>query len=280
VRSSRPLGAALILAVAAWGLASVLRAGGKHGIASARPPKSVPAVIWSSKLGVRGFAAWEDQSCPGAIATVQDPLASKLWATLFSVSNQSTHSYCSAVPTDSPRAQLVSPHLLKAGMNVYIAFSTFFPATFPTVPRSDFLQVAEMYGPPYGGPPTVGVYVRGRRLAVGGTTGVPIIWESATDIPAGKSWVRIVLHVTLSADPHKGLVAVWMNGKEQRLVGGGYVRHLATLVSGVNADAKNGINMNLYAGSTPLLGEITVYHRDVRIGPSYRSVAVPAAASR
>jgi hypothetical protein len=218
------------------------------------------------------LSGWSNQSCPDGVTVVSNPTGARGYAAKFTVSDTSTDANCPLVPTENPRAQLVGPGMFKPGDDRYIAFSTFFPAGFPTT--TDWFQIAEIYGAPWGGSPPIGIDVVGNRLTL--DTGMAhhgAIWTSSTDIAKGTGWEDIVLHVKFSTDPSVGFVELWRNGVRQTFTDGSQRFYYDTLVPGVNDGSPNSLILNEYrSGSTPM-GTVWLYHADVKVGTSYASVA-------
>ena len=220
----------------------------------------------------------ENQSCPSGVTIVTSPVRSGTYAAKFTVADSDTNAKCPDVPTASPRAQLVSRDLFVEGDEYYIAFSTFFPADFPT--PTDWFQVAEIYGPPFGGSPSMGFDLDGNRLVFerDPTHNYDRPWKASSDIAKGAAWEDIVAHVKFSTDPTVGFIEIWYNGVKQTFTNGKQRLYYDTLVPGVNWDGQspNAVFMNQYRSSNSPLGTVTLYHDEVRVGTTYRSVLPPA----
>jgi hypothetical protein len=243
---------------------------------SAATPAPQPA-LWSGDFETGDLSQWSlNQSCPGGVATVTSPVRSGRYAAKFTVSDSSTNANCPLVPTSDPRAQLVGPPMFTEGSDDYIGFSTYFPANFPTI-SSGWMQIAEIYGPPYGGSPSIGIDVTGNRLTLDRdpTHIWDTIWISPSEIPKGVGWENFVLHVKFSTDPSVGFVELWLNGVRQAFTNGAQRIYYDTLVPGVNwnGGSPNRLYLNQYRSATPLLGTVTLYHDAARVGSSYASVA-------
>jgi hypothetical protein len=232
-------------------------------------------VLWSGDFETSSLSQWPVlQACTGGVSIVTSPVRGGGYAAKFTVTDQSTDVNCPAVPTSSPRAQLVSPAMFTPGADVYIGFSTFFPADFPTI-SDGWMQVAEVYGPPFGGSPPIGVDVVGNRLVLSrdATHNWDKVWTSATDIAKGTGWEDIVLHVKFSTDPRVGFVELWRNGRRQTFTNGSQTLFYNTIVPIVNGGGPNALYLNQYRSSTPALGTVTLYHDQAKVGSSYASVA-------
>jgi hypothetical protein len=235
-------------------------------------------LLWSGDFETGDLSQWSlNQSCPDGVTVVNNPVREGNYAAKFTVDDTSTKANCPAVPTEDPRAQVISPRLFGEGDDCYIAFSTYFPSEFPTISKG-WMQVAEIYGPPFGGSPSIGIGVEGDRLVLhrGPTNNWEAVWKEGSDIPKGTGWEDIVLHVKFSTDPTVGFVEVWHNGVKQTLGNGSQRMYYDTLIPGINWDGStpNRLILNQYRGLSPALGPITLYHDAARVGTTYDSVAL------
>lgn len=275
----------------ATGTASVvddpLAAGGKalqfgapspsQGSPDPQPSSPVPtdpgSRIFTESFESGNLDQWGYQACPEGVTLVTEPVRAGSHSAKFTVSDGDTKSKCDDVPTDDPRAQLVSDSLFGEGDEYYIGFSTLFPADFPT-PESWF-QISEIYGPPFGGSPSMGVDMDGDRIAFSRdeTHGYDSPWKSAP-IERGK-WNDIVLHIKFSPDASVGFVEIWHNGVQQTFEDGSKRLHYATLARGINWEpgGRNSLFMNQYRDGGSNLGTVTYYHDEVYVGKTYESVA-------
>jgi hypothetical protein len=247
-------------------------------VSSPGSPTSSP-LIWNGDLSTGDLSQWGYvQSCPGGITVGPDPLGGHGYVSEFSVSDQSVSANCPILGSAGhPNANLVSPGLFTPGDDAYIGFSTFFPSDFPTmctpwVPAC-WMQVMEIYGPPWGGSAPVAAGVVGNRLVLANHTGT--IWTSGQDITKGTAWEDIVVHVNFSNDPAVGYIELWNNGVQQTFVNGSTRFYEATLAPGVNWDGihANKLYVNQYRGPNPALGTVVLYHKAAKVGTTYGSVA-------
>lgn len=138
----------------------------------------------------------------------------------------------------------------------------------------------QIYGPPWGGSPTIGLQVAGGRLTLhfaqtsGNKTLHTSIWQGSP-IARGLRWEKIILRVKMSADPTAGFVELWYNGLKQRLISGQERYYFKTLDLGRNWDeaSPNILYAQQYRSATMTLGEVTIYHDNYKIGNTYNSVA-------
>jgi hypothetical protein len=232
--------------------------------------------IFYSEFETGDLSEWEtNQSCPWGVTVVTSPVRSGQHAAKFTVSDSDTNAKCPHVPTGNPRAQLVSRSLFHDGDNCYIGFSTFFPEDFPST--VDWFQVLEIYGPPFSGSPTMEFDVVGNRLAFSRdkTHNYDNPWTSSLPITKGTDWEDLVIHVNFSTDPSVGFVEIWSNGHKQTFKNGTQRLHYETLVPGVNWQERgyNSVFIGQYRSANAQLGAVTLYQDDVRVGPTYSSVA-------
>ena len=101
------------------------------------------------------------------------------------------------------------------------------------------------------------------------------LWSSQP-IQKGTQWHDIVLHIKLSPDRSIGFVEIWSNGVKQTLVNGSTRYNYPTLVEGANWTSPGGYNylyIQQYRSREALLGAVTLYHDNAKIGTTYESVA-------
>jgi hypothetical protein len=216
------------------------------------------------------------QACPHSITVVRNPLLAGTASVRITVTDSDLHSACPQLQAGpDPSAFLVSPYVLRPRATDYIGFSVLFPRGFPAVNYPHWLQVAEIYGPPFRGSPQISFGVRGNRLVLillrGPTHRYTVAWS--TGLRRG-SWHHLVLRLKLSPDPRVGSVALWHNGARARLGGRRRTIHMQTLAPALTWNAprgKDALYLDLYRG--PGLGSVTVYEGDARIGRTYWSVA-------
>jgi hypothetical protein len=231
-------------------------------------------LIWSSDFETRDLSEWTSvQACPGGVTVVTSPVRRGNYSARFSVADDDTHAKCSGVPTDDPRAQIVGPWgLFNPGDDVYVGFSTFFPADFPTIDA--WLMFQEEYGPPFNGSPTVELDVFGDRLGMWSQqNGVETkIWLATQDIHKGTAWEDIALHIKWSTNPSVGFAEIWHNGVRQTFMDGQPRNYFATFVPSING-LLDTVYMNQYRKAGVSLGTVVLYHDDIRVGWTYASVA-------
>jgi hypothetical protein len=137
-----------------------------------------------------------------------------------------------------------------------------------------WFQFMELYGPPYGGSPTIEMDVVGHRLAFGShttATGYKTYWTSAANITLGK-WENFVLHVNWSTDPKVGYVELWLNGVRQIFANGSTRVNFATFDPSINGRSDT-VYINQYRQAGQRLGTVTIFQDNIRVGRTYTSVA-------
>jgi hypothetical protein len=242
-------------------------------------------LIWVGVLpgNLKHFGWIED--CPGprppqGVAVVDNPVHPGWRHSLrFTVSDQSVHANCPVLGSPgNPSASVLSPPLFKPGRDLYIGFSAFFPAGFPSVCTPGragcFMQLMEVYGRPWGGAPPIGVLVSGRRIFLS-THVAGEIWTAPEPIPYGTAWSDFVIHVRFDTRASVGFVELWFDGIQRRFKNGSTRFYESTLQPGVNWDGihPNALYLQQYRGANPQMGTLTLYETGAKVGTSYASVA-------
>jgi Polysaccharide lyase len=113
-------------------------------------------------------------------------------------------------PTAGPRAQLLSPAIIKPGDEIWWNSKFYLPASFPSVVPHWLNLLEGPYGPPYNGSPPWEVSVVGSELRWqrNGTYNWDIPWQ----MPLIKeSWVHVLLHERFGTN---GFVEMWIDGQQ------------------------------------------------------------------
>jgi hypothetical protein len=251
------------------------------------PPVSTPSpMIWNGDLSTGDLSQYGYvQGCPGpnpvqGVSVVNSPVHPG-WqhSVQFTVSDQSVNANCPILGSPGhPNANLLTPALFKPRDNDYIGFSTFYPAGFPQVCApwvpGCFMQVAEIYGPPFGGASPACILEFGNQLIMNTHTS-GTIWRSPAPIPFGTGWNDIVLHVNFSTDPTVGFVELYYDGQLQTLSNGSTRFYEATLQPGVNWDGVHPDTFDLqqYRGNNPVMGTTTLYQTGAKVATTYAAAA-------
>ncbi len=245
-------------------------------------PVEVPVItdklLFNADFETGDLSQWyHKQSCPNRISVVNDPLNPNNKVGMYTVLDNDTKEFCSGSPTSDPRAQTLSRNLLEENGEYYISFSIFFPENFPKL--TDWFGVAQVYGPPWGGSPTIGFGVSNDRIVfnsaqTSGTRTIHTTVWSGPELSRGLRWENIIVHLKMSTDPNVGFAELWYNGNKQTLFNGKQIYYFRTLDSGRNWDGKtsNILYAQQYRSKSMTLGEVSIYQDNYKIGNTYNSV--------
>lgn len=161
---------------------------------------------------------WLLQGAPDSITDAPDPAGSEDTVLKFTVNNQDVYPI---TPTKNPRAQALSPRFIEEGMEVWTSFSFFLPESFPdsfhspTVWNGTWVQLYEIYGPPFAGDGPVGISIRpfkGKGLGIGWQRNHTYGTDNPWVMPLKKSqWITVLTHERFATD---GWVEMWVNGQQ------------------------------------------------------------------
>lgn len=214
--------------------------------------------------GTVSSSLWNNQSCSGTVTVVGNPVRKGSKAVRMTTTDS-----CAS----SGRAQIVSNFRLNDGDEYYFSDSVYFSPDFP-IDRGSWLQFGEIYGPPHGGPPTMG-FDADRSCGASGLRACVndvdrSIWTSPTELERGR-WHDFVYRVKLSTNASVGFMEVWHNGVKQTMKNGQQRTYYQTLKPGVNWNGSgNYYRVNLYRSAN--WGTTTLYHDEVAIGKTFESV--------
>eukprot|EP00026_Physarum_polycephalum_P014058 Phypoly_transcript_14528.p1 GENE.Phypoly_transcript_14528~~Phypoly_transcript_14528.p1 ORF type:complete len:264 (+),score=33.70 Phypoly_transcript_14528:55-846(+) len=238
-------------------------------------PNANGTIVFAEDFEEGNLNQWNVQACPEGVTISSAYARTGNHSAKFTVNDGDTHAKCSSVPTDNPRAQLVSQKgLFTNGDEFYIAVSVFFPPGFPQ--PKDWFQIAELYGPPFAGSPSMGVDIcQGNRICFqrDASHNFDDIWVSSP-IVLGK-WRDIVLHVKFSTDPSVGFVGIYDDGVQQKMSNGQSLVYYQTLSSVNWNGTPNNLFLNQYRSADENLGTVTLYHDAVKVGTTLESVMPP-----
>ena len=171
---------------------------------------------------------------PGHVTVTPDPLGGAFNVMRFAVAD-SDRPYSGA---SNPRADFETPGLFGNGADLYSSIKFLIPAGFPQLSQS-FFQIAEIYGPPHGGSPPIGIDL------VAGTGGRPrVVLERDANFGYDQPWAgptldtgwhTIYLHTKMAPDA-TGSVQLWFDGQPQTFTNGSQTINYPTLASGINWD--------------------------------------------
>lgn len=222
-----------------------------------------------------------NQSAPGAVTQVTDPLGSQEQVFKFVVKDSDV---APVTPTENPRAQLVGPDDINVGDDVWVQNKFLLPSDFPSnIPGWDALFAT--YGPPFNGSGAWGIELSGTQMQWqrNGTYRYDVPWS----VPIVKNqWVTILAHEKFDAN---GFIEMWVNGQPVTF----FAKNMSNYYNPNNvtptthlvmktADASNngGPNSGRVAeyrkvGMFPVL---TTYHGPLIIGKTRAAVEAAAAA--
>lgn len=163
--------------------------------------------VTSPEFNGRKISEFSDnQSAPGAVTEVSDPLGSGEQVIQMTVDDEDVFP---VTPTKNPRAQLVGPSILPKGKEFWMGTKFLIPTTFPSVPG--WMSLIAFYGPPFAGSGPWQVEVSNNTLIWqrNATYNWDIPWEAPLE--KGK-WTRVLLHARMD-ESGKGWVEMWINGK-------------------------------------------------------------------
>jgi hypothetical protein len=225
------------------------------------PPTTTPPTTSSnsellfSGSRIRDFAL--TQAAPGAITEVPDPLGSGEGVMKFTVQDQDV---APITPTENPRAQLVSPDLIRSGQEFWLQAKFMIPADMPTIPG--WMSLVSVYGAPYAGSSPWCIGIVGNNLA---------------PLQRGQ-WTTILLHERFASD---GFVEMWVNGQPITFFAPGtsYSQTSRTATSHLGMktmDSSNGGGLNSVRISqyreAGMFQTATVYWAGVKLGTSRAAV--------
>jgi Polysaccharide lyase len=173
---------------------------------------------------------------------------------------------------ENPRAQLMTASMHEPGDDRYIGWSTYFPDAFPAIDAPGaFFVFFEFHGEPYNGSPSLGfgVGADGRiELRRGRRYGFDRVWSAPL---ARGRWIDFAIHVKWSKDEDEGFVELWVYGDRQTFEENGEQRLYTQTIQDDQDGGLKTIPTNYRRhGSVP--GDVTLFHDEVKVGPTYESV--------
>lgn len=216
-----------------------------------------------------------NESAPGAISEVSDPLGSGETVLQMAVNDEDVYP---VTPTENPRAQLLGPDTLAKGDEFWLATKFLIPEGFPSVP--EWLSLVGVYGPPYGGPGPWVLEISNNELAWqrNSTYSYDIPWS--VPLVKGK-WTRLLLHMKLG-ESGSGFVEMWIDNKRITFFNPTTspwnplkvkeTNHLAmSTMDASNNEAPNSARISQYR-AVGQFEEGTLYFGPLRIGPERADV--------
>ena len=145
------------------------------------------------------------QEAPGAITEVPDPLGSGETVFQMTVNNKDV---APITPTDNPRAQALSPSMIKPNEEFWLQTKFLLPQNMPSIPG--WMSLVAIYGAPFDGSGPWGVAITENefRFQRNSTYNWDIPWKA----PLIKgAWVTVTLHEKFGTD---GFVEMWIDGHQ------------------------------------------------------------------
>jgi len=220
-----------------------------------------------------------NQSAPGAVEEVSDPLGSG--QTVFRMTVADDDAY-PVTPTDNPRAQLVGPAIVTSGSDLWERAGFLLPADFPDHLSGWFAIFTPSYGPPYDGTGPVGISINNidgtdriafqRNLSYG--------WDVAWTMPVIKDrWITIVTHQVFSPT---GSLQMWIDGQpvtffDHSPYNPNQIQPTETLQMATedpSDDAGANSPRLMSYRQAGILNEVTIYQQPLLIGTSRASVGL------
>jgi Polysaccharide lyase len=203
-----------------------------------------------------------ERAAPDRVRVVTDPRRQGGYAARFEVRAGDT-----PTSTTGTRAELIAEHddgrKPTAGEHRWYRWSTLFASRYPLVDRWQTFVQWKNDGP---GSPPLAMTVQGGeiRLSGGEQNGFHIFWRGP--IQRGR-WHDFVAHVLWSADPERGLVELWHNGR--RAVP---PTHVATMYRTPTGDPiANYLKIGLYRHPAIKRPQV-LYHDDVVVAARRETV--------
>ena len=166
-----------------------------------------------------------------------------------------------------------------SGEDYYVGVSYYFPSSWPT-PQTTYqwVNIGDVYGPPYGGPSAsgLGVFkVAADEQVIAYQRTRSYNWDRPLQIPLErKKWYDIVMHIKLSPEPTEGYWEVWLNRGDgwERMTLNGEERLYTKTQNPGHSGAPNYHKIALYR-SLGMWDVATLYVGHHRIGTSFEAVA-------
>jgi hypothetical protein len=240
-------------------LASVSKAKPKTPTAPKAKTRTLAPGLLFEGSRLEDFDALE--AAPGAFQEVPDPLGSGETAFQITVNERDV---APITPTDNPRAQALSPDIIKPGDDFWLQTKFMIPANYPFVPH--WMSLLGIYGPPYGGPGPFVLEVCENRLQWmrNGTYN----WDVPFSMPLIKgSWVTVLMHQRFASD---GFIELWINGQQINFFGREPRLNMQT-ADRSNNGAPNSARISQYR-EAGMFETGTLYYGALKIGLTRESV--------
>ena len=146
-----------------------------------------------------------NQSAPGAITEVPDPLGSGESVFKMTVNNKDV---APITPTDNPRAQLLTPNMIVPNEEFWLQTKFLLPTNLPSIPG--WMSLVAIYGAPFAGSGPWGVAITENEFRF--QRNATYDWDIPWKAPLIKgAWVTVLLHERFATN---GWVEMWIDGKQ------------------------------------------------------------------
>lgn len=157
---------------------------------------------------------WVSHSASGALSEVPDPAGSGESVFQMTVGDQDVYP---VTPTENPRAELISPPIIKPGDEFWSNSKFYLPSNFPSSVPGWLTVLEGPYGRPFNGTPPWHIEVTGEHIqwSRNGTYNWDVPWQ----MPLVKnSWVSVMVHEKFATN---GWIEMWVNGQQVNFFGSG-----------------------------------------------------------
>jgi Polysaccharide lyase len=234
-------------------------------------PTGDPANLIFSGTHISDF--WLNQSASGAVSEVTDPAGSSQKVFKMTVDDSDVYPI---TPTSDPRAQLLSPQVVRPGDEIWWSSKFYLPGSFPSSVPGWLNLLEGPYGQPYNGSPPWQIQVSGNYIQW--QRNRTYSWDVPWRMPLVKEkWVEVLVHTKFGSE---GWVEMWINGQQITFFSGGTYNPSgaapATRLKMATMDASNNGGPNeVIIQSYRKLGmfsSVTAYLGPVAVGSSRASV--------
>jgi hypothetical protein len=237
-------------------------------------PTPTPAPAPSPELlfdGSRLRNFWLKQAAPGAIAEVPDPAGSGQTVFRFTVGDEDELNI-----SPNPRAELLSPHTINPGDEIWWSAKVFLPADFPASTPNFVNLLQGPYGEPWAGTPPFSIKVEGGTLKWQRNS--TYRWDVPWQMPLVRNrWVHFLIHERFGSD---GWLELWVDGQPISFFSGdsynpGRVAPTQRLamktMDSSNYAEPNSIYLQSYR-KKGMFPSLTIYHGPLLIGTTRAAV--------
>jgi hypothetical protein len=214
-----------------------------------------------------------NQSAPGAVTEVPDPAGSGEKVLKMTVGN---HDVFPLTPTSNPRAQLVTPPMIRPGSTFWWRSKFFLPHDFPDSVPGWLVLLEGPYGEPFDGTPPWHIEVNHNKIHWSRNDRYD--WDVPWQMPLVKGrWIHVLMHCQFSSH---GYVDMWIDGHRVTFFPGHTYNpnhvHRTRRLRMATRDASNDEGSNFAVlmnyREAGLFRSVTVYQGKTALGPTLESV--------